>query len=145
MTPGQYLALARDLLVLCALGFLIWLGWHLKDAQDTKALARQIEANAKTTAQWQKESSDAGIKRDQEIASVRDLIAAQRQPIIVQVPPRPVPSPTAAPGGTPAAAGRPDEGPRCGTCDVRGAINVVEDRYETALADCRAVLASWPK
>ena len=29
--------------------------------------------------------------------------------------------------------------------DFEAGLNAVEDRYETALADCRAVLASWPK
>ena len=154
MKPAAYIALARDLIVLVALGLLIWLlisfGSDRVKVADMKALQKQITSNAKTEADWRKEQTDASAKRDTDLAKVAAGIANQHTPVIVRTGPAracPVPIPAAQTGGSPATAGGTDEG-RGGSgesVDIRPALNAFELKYETVIADCRQLWDAWPK
>jgi hypothetical protein len=149
VTPGAYIALARDIIVLIALGALIWLlvsyGKDVVKVADMKAVQQQIVANAKTEQSWRETQTNANLKHDSDLATVRAAIGAQRAPVIVRSgPPRacPVPVNSAQAGSPPAPAGGTDPGPGV---DSRPLINAFELKYETALADARKCLDSWPQ
>ena len=153
MTPSAYIALARDLVILIALGLLIWLlvafGRDMIKVKDMKAVQKQLAQNAITEAQWRQEQTNANTQRDAQLAQVGAAIANQHAPVLVcrSPNPSPVPSTPAAAAGSASAAGGTDSGTRGDSepVDVRGAINAFELKYETALADCRAAIASWPQ
>jgi hypothetical protein len=154
MTPSQILAIARDVVILAALGFVVWWIWRSGEdrikVQDITAVQEQLKANAKQLADWKKESADADAQRATDLQGVRDLIA-HGKPLVVRLAPA-APGPGAVPGaatgasGGAACPGSADAGSGSGTrtVDLRPAIAALETRYETALADCRAVLAKWP-
>lgn len=148
MTPGQIIALVRDVVILIALGLLIWLlisyGKDVVKVSDMRAVQKQIDTNAQTEAQWRKEQTDANQARDTQIAQVGAAIASQRAPVRLCGPTRasPLPSPTAAPSGSNTVPGGTDSG---SGVDLRPAINAFELKYETAFASCRAALAGWPR
>jgi hypothetical protein len=151
MTPSAYIALARDLVILIALGLLIWLlivfGRDMVKVKDMKAVQQQITQNATTEAQWRQEQTDANTLRDTQLAQVGAAIAGQHAPILLCRPsrPSPVPSASATTPGSPAGPGGADATARVDPLDVRPAINDFELRVEKAVADCRAALAGWPQ
>jgi hypothetical protein len=151
VTPSAYIALARDLIIVVALGLLIWLlmsfGADRVKVADIKAVQKQITDNAKTEADWRKKQTDANAQRDIDLAQVAAGIAAQHAPVIVRSGPAracPVSVPAAQAGGPPAAAGGADEGSGIDR-DIRPQLNAFEFKAETAIADCRAALDGWPK
>lgn len=149
MTPATYIALARDLIILIALGLLIWLlisfGRDTIKVADMQIVQKQLDANSKTLARWAQEARDAQDQRTRDLDKVSAAIGAQRAPIVVlRDPSRPsalsaVPAPTpgqpAQTRGTDASAG----------INIRGEINRFELRTESAIAECRAGLAEWPQ
>jgi len=145
MTPAQILALVRDIGILCALAFLVFRiysdGESAVKAKDLIAVQQQLTQNSERQSQWAQEAHDAAIQHTQDLAQVVAVIGAQRAPVILQPAPTasgacPVPGHPPTPTGEPAAAGG---------VDIRAGINAFELKYETALADCRQVLSSWPK
>lgn len=148
MTPTAIIALIKDAVILVAIGLAIWLfisyGKDLVKVADMKAVEIQLTKNAQTEADWRKEQTDANTKRDADLAKVSTAIGKQRDPVyIMRNPPSHCPvsgAPTAA-DNPPAASGTTDEG--LGS-DLRPALNRYELKYESVLADCRAVLAQWP-
>ena len=148
MTPGQILVLVRDVLVLGALGFVIYRiyvdGENRVRQQDMQAVEKQLATNTLEQRQWAQDIRDAEAKRIEDMEHVSAAIAAQRAPVIVRVPAGAGTMPRASsPPATGTACPRgPAEGPGV---DIRPALNALEFKYERALADCRAVLAEWPK
>jgi hypothetical protein len=154
MTPSAIIALARDAIILVALGLLIWLlitfGQDRVKVADMTAVQKQIIQNAQIEAGWRKEQTDANNKRDADLAQVAAGIAAQRAPVyVVRNAPRacPVPVNTGQASRPPPAAGGidPGSGNDRQPVDIRPEINRFELRVESALADCRAALDGWPK
>ena len=153
MTPGQIIALIKDLAIVVTLGLAIWLlisyGKDIVKVSDMKAVERQLAQNAITEAQWRQEQEAANAQRDTQLAQVGAAIAQQHAPVLVCRPtrPSPVPSvPAATPGSAPAAGGA-DAAARGDTesVDIRPAINQFEFGVEKVVADCRAAIASWPQ
>lgn len=150
MTPGAYLALARDIGIALALGFLVWkiygAGENAVKVSDLKSLQTQIAEQAKTLEGWRQESTHANDQLSQDLATLH-APAADKPPVWLcnapASPRSPVLSATAAstdsahtsPGGT-------DEGRRW---DIRAQLEALKLKYETALAECRSVIAQWPK
>lgn len=153
MTPAAYIALARDIVILIALGLLIWLlivfGRDMVKVSDMKAVQKQITQNAITEAQWRQEQANANTQRDAQLAQVGAAIANQHAPVLVCRPshPSPVPSHPAEAPSSPPAAGGTDAATRSDpeSIDVRPAINAYELGVEKVVADCRAALAGWPQ
>lgn len=153
MTPGAIIALVRDLVIVIALGLLIWLlisyGKDMVKVSDMKAVQKQLDANTKQVAQWSQEASNAQTQRTQDLAQVSAAIAAHSQPIVVlrdrPASPGTVSSTPASASGQSAACGSADGGSGKDTVDIRPDISAFERKYESALADCRAAVASWPK
>ena len=154
MSPAAIYTAVRDLLILAVIGFIAFRvytdGKNAAKVADMAAVQKQLAANAAQSAAWQKESSDANLKRQSELAQVSSAIGAQRAPVLVcpgPSSPGPLPSHPTGAGGEPAAPRSADAGPRAGAAaiDIRPAINAFELKYERAFADCRSVLNQWPK
>lgn len=156
MTPGEIVALIKDLVILAAVAVLAWLlitfGKDLVKVSDMKAFQKQLAASQALETQWRSNQDNANLKRDQALAQVNASIAAQHAPVLLcRQPPTPhalpaVPAQTAGSGASP---GGPDAGPggdpgAPDPVDVRPAINAFEIKYEKPLADCQAVLDGWP-
>ncbi len=144
MTPGQIIALVRDALIVGALVFLVWRiytdGSNAVKVKDLQALQTQLTLNAKQQAQWAQQSQQAEAQRALEMENVRGAILSQHAPVILQSAPaargaRQLSRPPTQAASPPAESGGVDLRPR---------INAFELKYETALADCRAALSSWP-
>lgn len=153
MTPAAIIALVRDLIIVIALGLLIWLlisyGKDVVKVADMKAVQKQLDANTKQVAQWSQEASNAQIQRTQDMATVSAAIAAHSQPIVVlrdrPASPGTVSHTPAGASGQPAICGSADGGSGKDTVDIRPDISAFELKYEGLLADCRAAIAKWPK
>jgi hypothetical protein len=150
MTFSAYLSLARDLLIVSALGYILWVVHSQAEnsvkVADMQAVEKQVLANAQTLSRWSQEAHDAEVKRETDMAGVTALIGAQHAPIRLCIPPKASPgtvsgNPASTPSGT-AASGGTDAG---SGEDIRPAINAYELKYESALASCRSVLSQWPK
>jgi hypothetical protein len=152
VTPGAYIALARDLIILLALGLLIWLlmsfGADRVKVADMQAVQKQITHNAQIEAGWRKEQTDANAQRDVDLTHVAAAIALQHAPVIVRNTARACPvsvntgqasRPPPATGGADARSGGDSQ-----SVDIRPQLNRFELKAETAIADCRAALDSWP-
>lgn len=151
MTPSAYIALARDIIIVVALGLLIWLlvsfGSDRVKVADMKALQKQLTTNAKTETDWRKAQTDANAQRDTDLAKVVAAIGSQHAPVIVRSGPArtcPLPVSTTQASSPPAAAGGTDVGSGVDR-DIRPQLNAFELKAETAIADCRAALDGWPK
>jgi hypothetical protein len=154
MTPAEIYTAVRDLLILGVIGFIAWkvyeLGADRVKLADMAAVTKQLNQNAAQVAAWQKESTDANAQRAAELAQVSRDIASHASPVYVvrNAPssgtvPAPAPAPgCGAPGGGGAHAG-PGGDPSA--IDIRPQVALFEQRYEHALADCRALLNEWPQ
>ena len=147
MTPAQIIALVRDGLIVGALAFILWYV-HRADVNaiavaDFKAVQKQVETNAKTLSKWHQEAQDAEVQRQKDMDRVSSSIASQHAPIVLRIPTgsSTVPGNPSSPSGSSACSGGSTEGPGV---DLRPQINAFESKYEEALGQCRAVLASWP-
>jgi len=144
VTIAQIMALVRDAVIVAAIAFFCWklvdYGEDQVQVSEFRALQAQVLHNSQLQQQWNKQKEQADEQRIADLASIGARIDAQHAPIIVRVPAASGPGPL--PGPTP-ATGSADTG--SGGIDIRPRINLFEHRYETALADCRAALAAWPK
>lgn len=155
MTPAMIIALVRDAAILGALGFvLLWI--HRADVnsikiQDMKVVQSQLADNALRQKQIAQEVSNAQAQHSRDMETVSAAIVSHSaKPIRLCVSARPSPvhgiSTTTA--GQPAGSGgtdAPARGDFESTLNVRAAISQFELTYESALADCRQALASWPR
>jgi hypothetical protein len=144
------IALVRDGVILGALGYILWFIHHADanaaKVRDLSGVVAQLNANALQEAAWQRESKVAETQRQAELANIAGTIAAQRTPLFVRIPTNPdaVSGTPPSPSNHPPGAGGDVEGSGR-DIDVRQRINAFETELEGHLADCRAVLNSWPK
>jgi len=151
MTPGQIIALIKDVVIVAAIGLVIYVlvnyGKDIVKVQDMAAVQKQIAANTATEARWREERDHADQNRDAQLAQVAGAIDKQRAPVYLMRPAAAAPNPGALPGnagqaGNPACpTGGSDQG--LGV-DSRPAINALELKYSTALIECYAALDKWP-
>lgn len=149
MTFGAYIALIRDGLIVLALGFVLYkiygAGEDKIKASDLKSLQTQIAEQAQTLAGWRQESSNANDQLSRDLATLHAPVP-DKPPVWLcngsseprsEVLPAPATSPDSAhpaPGGTDTGRGR----------DIRPQLEALKLKYETALAECRSVIAQWP-
>jgi hypothetical protein len=155
MTPAQIVSAVRDLVILLALGAVLWYV-HRADENafkvaDLTAVTKQLNTNAATAARYSKEASDAQSTLAQQMAATAAAVSSQSAPVLLcpAAPgPRAVSGPTARAAGQPASPGRPNTGPRgdsvVAQVDIRPELNAFELKYEDALSSCRSVLDQWP-
>lgn len=155
MTPAAIISLVRDVIILVAVGLLIYFlisyGKDIVKVSDLKDLQKQLTRNAAIEAQWRKDQTDAIDANNRTLDKVNTAIDSQRAPVLLcRKPPAPQQLP-AHPGPTssgPAAPGGADAGPgddRVTVLDIRPQLNFFEHKYEKALSQCRTLLATWPK
>lgn len=150
MTPGMYIALARDIGIALALGFLVWriygAGENAVKASDLKSLQAQITEQSQTLGSWRQESTNANDQLSRDLATLH-APAADKPPIwLCNAPPSPrsqvLPATAASADSAHSGAGGTDEGRRR---DIRLQVESLKLKYETALAECRSVIAQWPR
>jgi len=151
MTPGEIITLVKDLVILVAVGLVIYFfvtyGKNLVKVQDMAAVQKQLASNSETEARWRQERDDADKNRDEQLAKVATGIGQQRAPVYLMQPAARASNPGALPGnpgearGQACPTGGSDPGPGI---DSRPAINAYELKYSTALIDCYAALDTWP-
>jgi hypothetical protein len=150
VTPGAYIALARDIGIALALGFIIWkiygAGENAVKVSDLKSLQAQIAEQASTLEGWRQESTNANAQLSQDLATLH-AAAPDKPPVwLCNDPASPrsqvLPTPAAGPDSPHSPVGGAVEGPRR---DIRPQLEAFKLKYETALAECRAGFAEWPK
>jgi len=154
VSPGAIVALVKDIVIVAAIAFVFYFvrnsGEDLVKLKDVQGLKLQLQDNASREQRWREEQINADSERDASVKQLAASIAGQRAPVYVlrggPADPRPLPGDPAAPRGAPALACGIDRGPRAdrAAVDIRPQINQFELKYETAFADCRALLSKWP-
>jgi hypothetical protein len=143
-----WLTIARDVVIVGALGFIAWYlhhtGANSVKLADFQAVQKQLAANHQIEQQNAQAAAQAQVTHDQELLALNARIAGQHAPILLcQSPhPSPVPAAPATPESPHTASGTANTATRV---DIRPAIDAFELKFESALADCRQTLASWPK
>jgi len=147
VTPLQIIAAIKDVLIVAAVIFVTWFVYHAGQNQvkvsDVKALSAQIEYNGKVQEGFHQEITDAFAKRDTQVGQLAASIGAQHTPILLCHSPGSNTVPGNPPGTSSVAppSGAVDAGPGI---DIRASINAFELKYESVLASCSALKASWP-
>lgn len=148
MPLSAYIALARDVLIVGALGYILWFIHHA-DANaakvaDLQGVVTQLKANAVQAQKWEDERQNAEAQRLIDNATVIAAVAQHNDPIRLCNTPRPnaVPGNTASASSNPPSAGGHDEGPGR---DLRPKISAFERKYEDYFTACRVVLKEWPR
>ena len=162
MTPAQILAIVKDVVIVLAVGFLLWFVYHTGQnsvkTEDIKALQQRIEDNARTETQWRNDKTAADKQLASDVAAINSAAQLPKPPVWV--------CNSNNRGSVPAVAGKADSSnSRVGTIergsgsgadatieavstdepyDARPAIEEVKKKYETVLAECRSVLDQWP-
>lgn len=152
MTPAQYLAVGRDIVILAAIGLLLWWvyrgGQNAVRAADLKALQAEIQHQADILSKWRGESNDAQATLSREVAAINAVPTVVHDWVQQPACPKPAVLPATAPkaGNSPPAAGGVQPGPgEAARADRRDfAVAELKRKYETAFAECRAVLTQWP-
>jgi hypothetical protein len=154
MPPWLSFSTIKDAVIVIAI---VALGWYVyrsgEDRITAKNFAQQQQALAHyqaTVESWQKQQASASGALQNEIAQINGGGSGPPvvQPLHIELcQPTSTPAavlPRAPTGATnPAPAARAtDQGPQR---DIGPAIEAFERKYETALAECRAVISQWPK
>jgi hypothetical protein len=138
--------LIRDAAILLALAFVCYRiyedGAQSVKSQDMTAVVAEIKSNAAKEDAWRLQSDQANAQRSKEISDLKANIDANKRPVIIVQPPAQSPGPDKLPVAA-ASTGTADTA--SGQVDIRPGINAFEDYYETALANCRDAIASWPQ
>jgi Tfp pilus assembly protein PilE len=147
MTLSQYIALARDAVIIGILSWGVWFLYHSGENSiklaDLKAVQTQLTHNAQQVEDWKARENAAEVKHDQEVQLVATTVASQHQP--VRLCHTPSASSVSHPASTPQGSNPPSRTANTGPgVDIRAAVNAFEIKYEAALADCRQTLAEWP-
>lgn len=142
MLISEYLAIAKDAVIVAAI---VGLGWFLYHSgansvrvSDIEALQKQLVANAQTQDRYRNEINDALAEANSEMGNLAHSIDANKRPVVVRVPA----SSGAVPGNTSSTT---STDPEAGGVDIRPGVNAFERKYEAALAECRALKEAWPK
>ena len=156
MTPSAYIALARDIAIVGALGVILWLvfraGSDHVTAGDLKALQAQIATQAKITQGWKDQTDASNTHLASDLAAIR---AASSAPVVHSwlldapackgsgvLPPSPIQTPggNSSSGSLIPGSGSNAEGHR-----RDAVIAAFKARWETVLASCRAEDQAWPR
>lgn len=154
MTPGQYIALARDIGIVAGLALILWFvyrgGEDRVKASDLKGLQAQIQQQAKTLDQWRKESNDANDQLSKDVSAINASAAIPVQHVWVRDTACPEPAVLSGTAGKAdpqlASPGTVQPGVRTDAAADRrdGIVAEFKRRWETSLAECRSLDAQWP-
>lgn len=154
LTPGQVIALIRDTALVVGVGLILWFvyrgGEDRVKASDLKGLQAEIQHQADILSDWRKEATDANTQLSKDVSAINLSAATPVQHVWVREPScsQPAVLPATAPkaAGQPATAGPVQPGVRTdAAADRRDAIVAeFKRRWETELAECRALAAQWP-
>lgn len=155
MTPGQYIALARDIGLVVGVALILLFVYRSGEdrlkASDLKGLQTEIQQQAKTVAQWRKESTDANDQLSKDVSAINAAHDIPVQHIWVRDTscPQPAVLPAAASRATgqlaPTGAVQPGVRTDAETDRRDSIVADFKQRWETVLAECRAVDAQWPQ
>lgn len=157
MTPGQYVTVAKDAVILIVLGIILFLVYRAgKDhvgAADLKGLQTQIAATAKITSDWKDQANESTAHLSGDLAAIRAASSAPVQHSWVLDSPTckastsVLPAPASQPAASPAAGGgvQPIDGSDAEGHRRDSVVAAFKAQWETALAQCRAENAAWPK
>lgn len=153
MTPGQYIALARDIAIVAGLAIIGWLvyrgGEDRVKAANLRDLQTEIQQQAKIIEKWRGESTDAQKQLSADVAAIHAAPVVVHDWVRQPSCPQPAVLPPAAPqaGGQPSAAGRaqPGRGDAAAADRRDFAVATFKAKWETVLAGCRALDAQWPQ
>jgi hypothetical protein len=117
------------------------LGEAACEQKVTETKAQAESAQEQKDKDYAEQTHNAQVQHDAELAGLHPvttpLIVYRNSPALCS---NPVPNPAAAPSST-SARGAVVGG---SGVDLRPAVDAFERKYETALADCREALKSWP-
>ena len=156
MIPSAYIALARDIAVVGALGVILWLvyraGADHVTAGDLKALQAQIATQAKITQGWKDQTDASNTHLASDLAAIR---AASSAPVVHSwlldapackgsgvLPPSPI---QATGGNSPTGSFQPSNGSVSEGHRRDEVTAQFKAQWETVLANCRALDAAWPR
>lgn len=159
MTPAAILALVKDGLIIIAViavgWFLVNSGKNMVHVEDIKKLEQRIEDNAKVEQTWRDQKSNADDQLARDIKSIPSVVAGNTPKPPVWLCNKPsgnsngLPANSGSTASNNSSTGGTDKGSGSSTgttaVDRRPAVNAVETKYETAFAECRSILAKWPK
>lgn len=154
MTPGQIIALIRDIAIVAGIGLILWLvyrgGGNSVKAADLAALQAEVRAQGQILDHWHQESNNANATLTADLAKINAAAAIPTRPVWVCSQPsqrKSVLSPTAreavdrdSPAGA-ALSGVGSDRLR----DIGPQLKEFEQRWETILAECRAEHDQWPE
>lgn len=150
-----WLTVARDIALVAGIALILLLvyrsGQDRAKASDLKSLQAQIQQQAKTLTAWRQESTDANAQLSKDISAINAAAALPVQHVWLRNPscaqPAVLPAtapkarePTAAAGGAQRGGGDVLDGARRDRI-----VAAFKQRWETELAQCRALDAQWPQ
>lgn len=154
MTPGQIIALIRDIAIVAGIGIILWLvyrgGEDRIKAGDLKGLQAQIKSQGQIIDRWHQESTDANDKLTADLAKINAAAAMPARPVwVCSQPDRPKPV-LPAPSGEAVHRDSPTGGTLDGAGpdrlrDIGPQLKDFKQRWETVLAGCRAEHDQWPE
>lgn len=146
MTFGSWLAVARDVLILAALGFLLWFVTHAEHNADE---LKNIKATLAQTQKWQEGQTSAATTASNSLKGLNDRLDAldQRGPVIVRIPVPAASASAKSPVGTTPYAGPSacPAGSDVRSVDIRPVLERPERAIATAMIGCQQLLDAWPK
>jgi hypothetical protein len=155
MTPGQYIALVRDTVLVVGVGLILLFVYRSGEdrlkAADLKGLQAEIQQQAKTLDTWRKESTNANDQLSKDISAINAAAAIPVQHIWVREPscPQPavLPTTTGQTSHEPPAAGgvQPGRGTDAETDRRDAIVGDFKRKWEIILAQCRALYSQWPE
>jgi hypothetical protein len=154
VTPAQIIALIRDTALVAGVSLILWFvyrgGEDRVKAADLKGLQDELHQMAQISDRWHQESTDANAQLAHDMAAIHAAASVQRPSVLLCDQPAAsasllpgtaaAPAPASAGGGGAVAGSRGDS-----VRDIRPQLEAFKLKYESALAGCRAALASWPE
>jgi hypothetical protein len=151
MTPAAIYTGVRDLLIIVAIGFVLWKVYHAgvdaNQVKDLQTTLSQVQVQGEQRQQWQQKQDDAETQHAKDLAAINARLDEQHTPVVVHLVAQPgtsqvLPSPASPPTGAAPGRGGADAG---SGIDLRPWINAFEAKYEQEFADCRRLRDSWPQ
>lgn len=150
-----WLTVARDIALVAGIALLLlWVyrsGQDRVKASDLKSLQVQIQQQAKTLSTWRQESTDANAQLSKDISAINAAAAVPVQHVWLRDPSCPqhavLPATSPQAREPPAAAGgvQPVGGDVLDGARRDRLVAAFKRRWETELAQCRALDAQWPQ
>lgn len=154
MTPAAIYTLVKDGVIV---GLVLWLLWMVYSSGQNSVTVKQFDAlkesiaqNAKQEKDWHAQGAKVDAQTSADIADLHTTIGNQHAPVFVCKSPSggKLPGDTGSSSSVNPSQGGTDEGRGRSSetvVDIRPQVNKLEEKYEDAFAQCRGILAKWPK